>query len=170
MPRVTSLAGIPMSITLTRPAYSRPGGITSARLRPANVSVASARMASRSGAPPSAGRPAGMSSEITGRADEPAAAVAAFAADHDDTTRARRTLRGREPGEHGLGGAASGILHQRRAGDPQVADRALVDPAHLLASDDREHGSAPYRQRGGLGQEVGEDHEVWLPRIDARDP
>ena len=101
---------------------------------------------------------------------ETVAAVATFAADHDDPTRARRTLRGREPGEHGLGGAASGILHQGRARDPQVADRALVDPAHLFASDDRQNGSASYRQRGGLGQEVGEDREVWLARIDAREP
>src|SRR5436853_644 len=105
MPRVTSLAGIPMSITLTRPAYSLRRGIATdpgVRRREEDLAANTAALQ-------------------MARDHETVAAVATFAADHDDTTRARRTLRGREPGEHGLGGAASGILHQRRAGDPQVA-------------------------------------------------
>src|SRR5438094_178362 len=124
-----------MSATETRPARSRPGGTTSPRLRPANVTVA---------------------------------AVAALAADDDHATTTRHPRRGREPRDDRLGGATPGVLHERRAGDAELPDRALVDPAHLLAGEDGTHGSASRRQRGRLRQELGEDREVGLARIGAR--
>src|SRR3989442_1737171 len=67
MRRATSLAGIPIGTTFTRPANSTPAPVTSPRLSPAKVTVSVARTAGPAGGPPSAGSPEGMSSAATGR-------------------------------------------------------------------------------------------------------
>src|SRR5437870_559237 len=73
------------------------------------------------------------------RDDDAVAAVAALAAD-DDHTRAAARLEVFEPRPDRLGGAAAGVLHERRAGDAELGDGARVETPHLLRREDPLHG------------------------------
>src|SRR5581483_7153403 len=77
------------------------------------------------------------------RGDESVPAVAPLAADDGDATPARAPRVRAQPREDRLGGAAPGVLHQRRPRDAELADRTLVEPAHLLAGEDRLHAQRP---------------------------
>ena len=74
------------------------------------------------------------------RHDEAVAPVAALAADHDHPRAARGRAQLAEPGDDRVGGAAPGVLHQGRARNAQLGDRAPVEPPHLLGGEDTLHG------------------------------
>src|SRR3989442_1085368 len=122
MPRATSLTGIPIGTTFTRPANSTPGPVTSPRLSPAKVTVSVARTAGPAGGPPSAGSPGGMSRAATGR---PLTLVSSV-------TRATRRPRappggrrgGCSPGGGRRGGGGGGGRGGRAAASPGGGGRA----------------------------------------------
>src|SRR5437016_954644 len=73
------------------------------------------------------------------RVDDAVAAVAALAAD-DDHPRAAARPEVFEQRPDRLGGAAAGVLHERRAGDAELGDGARVETPHLLRREDPLHG------------------------------
>ena len=72
--------------------------------------------------------------------DESVAAVAALAAHDDDAGAATGGAERGERGRDGLGGTATGVLHEGGARDSKRGDRAPVEPPHLVGGEDAQHG------------------------------
>ena len=75
--------------------------------------------------------------------DEAVAAVAALAADDDDSRSAAWRTEGRQRVHDRLGRAATGILHEDGAWDAELGDRPLIESPHLLGGEHGQHGYFP---------------------------
>ena len=71
------------------------------------------------------------------RDDEAIAAVATLAAHDRHATPAARQREAGQRLQDAFGRAAAGVFHERGAGQAGLADRALIDPAHLVGGEDR---------------------------------